>query len=112
MRAVDVREQVVVGTNVSAVVVMVMAFVTAAFVVVVMIIGHMCEYYARLRSWQVNVTITKTGFNEIDINKTTTKTYLLTTITKLVLHRTKTPHFVSFDTVDVAFSCYTHDALM
>lgn len=53
MRAVDIREQVVAGTNVSAVVVMVMAFVTTAFVVVVMmIIGHMCEYYVRLRRSQ------------------------------------------------------------
>jgi hypothetical protein len=48
MGTVDVREQVVVGTNVSAVVVMVVAFMPTAFVVVVMmIIRHMCELEVR-----------------------------------------------------------------
>lgn len=71
MWAVDIREQVVVGTSVSAVVVMVMvmAFVTAAFVVV-MIIRHMCECGASgcATFAAVIVTITRTGFNETVVN--------------------------------------------
>ena len=70
MGTVDILEQVVVWTNVSAVVVMVVAFVTTAFVVVVMIIRHMCEPEVLTRCLAaVNVLITKTGSNGTDINK-------------------------------------------
>lgn len=55
VRAVDVREQVVVGADVSAAVIMIMAFVTTAVVVVVMIVRHtVCE-------WQVQVGLPEKG---------------------------------------------------
>lgn len=64
-----------------------------------------------------NVTVTKTSINEIDINnyqvRLLTDLLTATTITLVLLpDRTKAPHFVSIDSVDVIFSRYTYDALI
>ena len=103
MGTVDILEQVVVWTNVSAVVVMVVAFVTTAFVVVVMIIRHMCElevlYAMPCRSQCVDYQ------NRVQWNryKQAAKSLLVHSITLVGPPDRSKTHFVSIDTVDTFF---------